>query len=89
MIPDKYFTEDYTDDKTIMKRIFEDHKVPLDIAFCRWMAWEVGIAFIPGSSCYNGLKNARFDFVRISICKTLEIVEKVKEKLDIFGQNTT
>jgi len=38
MIPEKYFSEDYTDDATILKRTFDDHKVPLDVAFCRWMA---------------------------------------------------
>ena len=84
MIPEKYFKEDYTEDPKILKRTFPDHKVPLDVAFCRWMAWEVGIAFIPGSSLYTCLENARFDFVRISICKNLDIAEKVKQKLDIF-----
>jgi aspartate/methionine/tyrosine aminotransferase len=81
IIPDKYFDENCIDDPTILKRTFEDHKVPLDVAFCRWMACEVGIAFIPGSSLYVGLKNARYDFVRISICKNEGIIEKVGEKL--------
>jgi len=57
------------------------------------MACEVGIAMLPGSSFYASEKNARHDFVRISICKkntpTVSsdqsteptIIEKVAEKL--------
>ena len=36
---------------------------------------------IPGSGLYIEDKNKRYDFARISICKTLGIVEKIKNKL--------
>lgn len=75
------YSNDFTDDPKICKRQFEESKVPLDFAFCRWMACEIGIAMIPGSSLYIDRENARHDFVRISICKHTTIVEKVEEKL--------
>lgn len=67
LIPEKYFEDDYIDDDKILKKSFKDSKVPIDFAFCRWMACEVGLAMIPGSSLYKDETNARHDFVRINI----------------------
>ena len=69
LIPEKYFKDDYIDDDKILKKNFGELKVPLDFAFWRWMACDVGIAMIPGSSLYKDESTARHDFVRISICK--------------------
>ena len=69
LIPSKYFEDDYIDDPKILKKNFIGSKVPLDFAFWRWMAWDVGIAMIPGSSLYKDETTAKHDFVRISIWK--------------------
>lgn len=85
LIPEKYFTNEFIDDDKILKRPFEDQKVPLDYAFCRWMACEVGIVMIPGRALYVDPTLCQNEFVRISICKNEDIVERVAEKLRSAG----
>jgi len=59
---------------------FSDLSDEKDDAFARWMAKEIGVAPVPGSSFYHepqlGHKRVRFAF-----CKKLETLEKAAERL--------
>lgn len=59
-------------------RVFmKDGRIPLDLAFCRWMAVERGVIMMPNSLFYNKDSPYRFDtLVRLSICKGLEHTAK-------------
>ena len=62
--------------------LMEDGSVPLDLAFCRWMAIERGVVMMPGSVFYNKDTKFRDDkCVRIAICKTMDHVVKAINRL--------
>ena len=96
LIPKKYLeSHDYEDlkegEREIGKnRVFmKDGSVPLDLAFCRWMAAERGVIMMPGSLFYHKDSIYRDDkCVRICICKGIDHSAKAinrlkgKQKLD-------
>ena len=50
---------------------FIDGKVPLDFAFCRWLAIEKGIAVMPLSNfCLQESPHKVTNMTRVAICKT-------------------
>jgi aminotransferase len=51
-----------------------------DDEFARWMAKEVGVAPVPGSSFYHDPKLGR-KLVRFAFCKKLETLEKASSRL--------
>jgi aminotransferase len=54
-----------------------------DTSFGRWMAAEVGVAGVPGSSFYASGegKNAGSSMIRFAFCKKLETLERAAERL--------
>eukprot|EP00347_Sterkiella_histriomuscorum_P009923 403339354 len=66
-----------------------DGSIPLDLAFCRWMAVERGVIMMPASVFYNKDSPYKDDkCVRLAICKGLDHSAKAinrlkgKKKLD-------
>ena len=62
-----------------------DGSVPLDLAFCRWIAVERGVTMMPCSLFYQKDSTFKSDnFVRVAICKgmdhTVKAIEKLKSK---------
>ena len=60
------------DDEHLRKNelLTKEGKVPLDLAFCRWLAVECGVMLMPNSIFYH--KESEFmndNFVRIAICR--------------------
>ena len=51
-----------------------------DDVFARWMAREIGVAPVPGSSFYHEPKLGH-KLVRFAFCKKLETLEKAAERL--------
>jgi hypothetical protein len=80
MIPDKYKTShDFEDlkegEKGVNKNVYymEDGRVPLDLAFCRWMAVTRGVVMMPCSLFYHKTSLIKDDrYARLGICKGLE-----------------
>lgn len=60
---------------------FED-----DVAFCRHLAEEIGVAAIPPSYFYEGRSEGR-NLVRFSFCKTLQTLEDAAARLMKLGGN--
>lgn len=73
LIPDKYFKPgNYEDDPqtTVKHREFTE-RVPLDYAFCRWLAIEKGLTLLPVSAfCLQESQKLTENYVRLAICKT-------------------
>ena len=75
LIPSKYLeTHDYEERKEpliAINHIFtNDGKVPLDLAFCRWMAIERNVIMMPNILFYNVNSPYKTDnYVRLAICK--------------------
>ena len=76
LIPDKYLqTHDYEDrdsgSPVIKYELYmPDGRIPLDLAFCRWMACEKGVVMMPNSFFYNkGSPELCDRYVRMAICK--------------------
>ena len=76
LIPERYLTtHDYQlpedGPKTGSYPLFmPDGKIPLDLAFCRWMACEKGVVMMPNTFFYQpGSVNMNDSFVRMAICK--------------------
>jgi len=83
LIPAKYFeTHDYEDPATgpaVGKYRFymPDGCIPVDFAFCRWIAVEFGVVCMPISFFFpRGSSMILDSFVRMGICKTRENIEK-------------
>jgi aspartate/methionine/tyrosine aminotransferase len=62
-----------------------DGKVPLDLAFARWIAIERGVVVLPNVIFYSKDSLYKNDsYVRIAICKTMEhsisAIQKLKNK---------
>ena len=80
LVPQSYFDSHEYDpegDRPVIKvrREMPNGKIPLDLAFCRWMARENGVTMMPNSSFYN--EKSPFmseDYVRLAICKDLKSV---------------
>ncbi len=80
LIPDKFKTshdfEDLKEGETgvIKNRYFmEDGRVPLDLAFCRWIAVSRGVVMMPCSLFYHKTSLIKDDrYARIAICKGME-----------------
>ncbi len=51
-----------------------------DVAFARWLAADVGVATVPGSSFYHKRSSGR-GLVRFAFCKQLETLERAAERL--------
>lgn len=79
LVPKKYFeNHEYLEEgnRVGVNRVnMPDGSVPLDLAFCRWMACEKSLAMMPNSFFYGkkspGLSE---DYVRMAICKTHDSV---------------
>ena len=53
-----------------------------DFSFCKYLATEVGVAAIPPSAFYSAQnKSLGQDYVRFAFCKTMETLERAKERL--------
>lgn len=89
LIPSRYleshdFEELKEGDKPVNKNRYfmEDGRVPLDLAFCRWIAVERGVIMMPCSLFYHKTSTYRNDhFVRIAICKGKDHSAKAMERL--------
>jgi len=59
-----------------------DGKIPLDLAFCRWMAIEKGVVMMPNSFFYHKNSPTMTDkYVRLAICKERKSTEAAINKL--------
>lgn len=79
LIPDKYFEPNvnYEDDaQTLVNQMqfpSEYKEVPLDFAFCRYLAIEKGLCIMPISNfCLHESPHRVTDMIRIAVCKTPE-----------------
>jgi len=86
LIPEKYLnSHDYLPEgeQPDSHRIYNtDGKVPLDVAFCRFMACEKKLAIMPNSFFYGKDSPTRVDcFVRLALCKTFESLKAGAEGL--------
>lgn len=63
--------------------IFADFSAlsPLDdVTFAKWMAAEVGVATVPGSSFYSNREDGR-SFVRFAFCKKFDTLKRAEKRL--------
>lgn len=88
LVPEKYKTTiDYEDpEKGAPVKKFDlympDGSIPLDLAFCRWMACEKGVAMMPNSFFYGkGNPELCDKYVRLAICKDAGSTQSATEKL--------
>ena len=51
-----------------------------DVTFAKWMAQEIGVATVPGSSFYSNREDGR-TFVRFAFCKKFETLAHAEQKL--------
>jgi aminotransferase len=51
-----------------------------DVTFAKWMAQEIGVATVPGSSFYSQKEDGR-NFVRFAFCKKQETLDDAAERL--------
>jgi len=93
LIPDKYKTshdfEDLKEGETGVNKnryFMEDGRVPLDLAFCRWIAVTRGVVMMPCSLFYHKTSKIKDDrYARIAICKGMETsVNAVKRLLRLI-----
>jgi len=81
LIPAKYFeNHEYLPegDRVGVNRVnMPDGTVPMDLAFCRWMACEKKLAIMPNSFFYWKKSASIVDdhYVRMAICKTFDSVK--------------
>ena len=88
LIPDKYKqTHDYEpeDGRPPINKYrlnMPDGRIPLDLAFCRWMAIEKGVVMMPNSFFYHKSSPTMTDsYVRLAICKDRQSTEAAIAKL--------
>jgi len=88
LIPQKYLaSHDYepADDQAPVLKYhlnMPDGSVPLDLAFCRWMAIEKGVAMMPNSFFYPADSPSINDsYVRLAICKDRQSTEAAIDRL--------
>lgn len=54
------------------------NKIPLDLAFSRWMGQVNGVTMMPNSFFYDSKsENMSQNYVRLAICKNIDDVKKV------------
>ena len=59
-----------------------DGQIPLDLAFCRWLAVEKGVSMMPNSFFYHAKSPTISDnFVRMAICKDKASTKAAVERL--------
>jgi aspartate/methionine/tyrosine aminotransferase len=52
----------------------DDSRIPLDLAFCRWLAVEKGVMMMPCSMFYTSDSPYKTDhYVRVSISRGLDL----------------
>ena len=56
-----------------------------DVTFAKWMASEVGIATVPGSSFYANKEDGR-NFVRFAYCKKFETLKRAEKRLQAMTE---
>ena len=56
-----------------------------DVTFAKWMAAEVGIATVPGSSFYANKEDGR-NFVRFAYCKKFETLKRAEKRLQVMTE---
>jgi aspartate/methionine/tyrosine aminotransferase len=85
MIPAKYLaSHDYLEEgQPMAHKIYNtEGKVPMDVAFCRWMACENKLAIMPNSFFYGKESPTRVEnYVRLALCKTHESLKAGAEGL--------
>lgn len=89
LIPEKFLKthdfEDLSEGQKPVPRNFvfmPDGSVPLDLAFCRWIAIERGVIMMPGSVFYNKDSPYKDDkCVRLAICKGIDHSSKAINRL--------
>ena len=60
----------------------EDGRVPLDLAFCRWIAVTRGVVMMPCSLFYHKTSAIRVDkYARMAICKGMDTSVKAIKRL--------
>ena len=52
-----------------------------DVAFGKWMAAEVGVAGVPGSSFYHAGAGRGKSMIRFAFCKRQETLDRAAERL--------
>jgi aminotransferase len=57
-----------------------------DVTFAKWMASEVGIATVPGSSFYSPDSDEGKRFVRFAYCKKFETLKRAEKRLLALGE---
>jgi aspartate/methionine/tyrosine aminotransferase len=83
LIPPKYLeSHDFEEDDgapVSKNRIYKvDRTIPIDLAFCRWMAMEYKVIMMPICLFYNENSSLKTDrYVRMTICKGLDHTKKV------------
>ena len=88
LVPEKYLsTHDYdpVDENgykiTVNEFYMPNKKIPLDLAFARWMAVENGVTMMPGCFFYHPQSpHMSESYVRLAICKDLEATKRVCQK---------
>jgi len=87
LIPAKYLeSHDYEEVKEPLVSIniinMDDGRVPLDLAFCRWLAIERNVIMMPNILFYHSKSPYKSDhYVRLAICKGVDVTKKALEKL--------
>ena len=87
LIPEKYLSShDYEaspeNPVTKYELNMPDGRVPLDLAFCRWMGCEKGVTMMPNSFFYHRDSPTICDnYVRMAICKNPDATAKALERL--------
>ena len=88
LIPQKYLTtHDYEEDdgRPLVGKYhlnMPDGSIPLDLAFCRWMAIEKGVCMMPNSFFYPvGSPTICDSYARLAICKDRQSTESAIDRL--------
>jgi aspartate/methionine/tyrosine aminotransferase len=56
-----------------------------DVTFAKWMASEVGVATVPGSSFYSNKEDGR-EFIRFAFCKKFETLKRAERRLQAMTE---
>ena len=88
LIPEKFKTshdyerEDDPNPVAKYRLTMPDGSIPLDLAFCRWMAVEKGVTMMPNSFFYHRDSPTISDkYVRLAICKDHDSTKVTAERL--------
>ena len=88
LIPEKYKTthdyepEDGRPPVAKYRMNMPDGRIPLDLAFCRWMAIEKGVTMMPNCFFYHRKSPTITEqYVRLAICKDRQSTTAAAERL--------